>query len=119
MDTPVETAAARSRATLIEAVTIAFLTIAFTAILARTWVRAVMTWNYGLDDVVMTFAMVCGRIDCILRAGTVLTQRTFEAHIHDICHFQPGTCVMGFWQFAYCVGRLGFRGQSCFGMSTR
>lgn len=66
METPAEMAAARSVATLIEAVTIAFLIIAFMAVLVRTWVRAVMTWNYGLDDVVMTLAMVCGQAGLFL-----------------------------------------------------
>lgn len=52
-------AAAHSRATLITGVTIAFLTTAWLAVLARTYVRAVMIRNYGWDDAVMLLAVVC------------------------------------------------------------
>jgi hypothetical protein len=52
-------AAAHSRATLITVVTIVFLTIAWLAVLARTWVRAVMIRNYGWDDAIMFLALVC------------------------------------------------------------
>jgi hypothetical protein len=58
MDTTSNVAAAHSRATLITAVTIVFLTTAWLAVLARTWVRAVMIRNYGWDDAVMLLAVV-------------------------------------------------------------
>jgi hypothetical protein len=57
-------AAAHSRATLITVVTIVFLTIAWLAVLARTWVRAVMIRNYGWDDAIMLLAVVCVHFIC-------------------------------------------------------
>lgn len=51
--------AAHTRATLISAVSIAFLATAWLAVLARTYVRAVMIRNYGWDDAVMLLAVVC------------------------------------------------------------
>jgi len=59
MSTTTNAAAAHSRATLLTAVTIVFLTTAWLAVLARTWVRAVMIRNYGWDDAVMLLALVC------------------------------------------------------------
>jgi hypothetical protein len=53
------TGAVHARATEITAVTITFLTTAWMAVLARTWVRAVMIRNYGWDDAVMLMAVVC------------------------------------------------------------
>jgi hypothetical protein len=52
-------AGAHSRETLITAVTITFLVTAWLAVLARTWVRAIMIRNYGWDDAVMLLALVC------------------------------------------------------------
>jgi hypothetical protein len=54
-----KTGAAHARATEITAVTITFLITAWMAVLARTWVRAVMIRNYGWDDAVMLLAVVC------------------------------------------------------------
>ena len=51
--------AAHARGTEITAVTITFLITAWIAVLARTWVRAVMIRNYGWDDAVMLLAVVC------------------------------------------------------------
>jgi hypothetical protein len=54
-----KTGPAHARATEITAVTITFLITAWMAVLARTWVRAVMIRNYGWDDAVMLLAVVC------------------------------------------------------------
>jgi hypothetical protein len=53
-----KTGAAHARATEITAVTITFLVTAWMAVLARTWVRAVMIRNYGWDDAVMLLAVL-------------------------------------------------------------
>ncbi|KAM0690996.1 hypothetical protein Q7P36_009766 [Cladosporium allicinum] len=53
-----KTGAAHARATEITAVTITFLITAWMAVLARTWVRAVMIRNYGWDDAVMLLAVL-------------------------------------------------------------
>jgi hypothetical protein len=54
-----KTGAVHARATEITGVTITFLITAWMAVLARTWVRAVMIRNYGWDDAVMLMAVVC------------------------------------------------------------
>ena len=59
MHTTTTDAAAHSRATLIRAVTIIFLVVAWLAVLARSYVRAVLIRNYGWDDAVMLLAVVC------------------------------------------------------------
>lgn len=58
MTTTSDPVAAHSRATLVTAVTITFLTTAWLAVLARTWVRAVMIRNYGWDDAMILLAVV-------------------------------------------------------------
>ena len=59
MHTTTADAAANSRATLIRAITIVFLVVAWLAVLARSYVRAVLIRNYGWDDAVMLLAVVC------------------------------------------------------------
>ena len=59
MHTTTADAAANSRATLIRAITIIFLVVAWLAVLARSYVRAVLIRNYGWDDAVMLLAVVC------------------------------------------------------------
>ena len=59
MHTTSDDAAADSRATLIRAITIVFLVVAWLAVLARSYVRAVLIRNYGWDDAVMLLAVVC------------------------------------------------------------
>ena len=59
MHTTTTDAAAPSRATLIRAITIIFLVVAWLAVLARSYVRAVLIRNYGWDDAVMLLAVVC------------------------------------------------------------
>ena len=59
MHTTSDDAAADSRATLIRAITIVFLVVAWLAVLARSYVRAVLMRNYGWDDAVMLLAVVC------------------------------------------------------------
>ena len=59
MHTTSDDAAADSRATLIRAITIVFLVVAWLAVLARSYVRAVLMRIYGWDDAVMLLAVVC------------------------------------------------------------
>jgi hypothetical protein len=80
---PNSAAAAHSRATLITVVTIVFLSIAWLAVLARTWVRAVMIRNYGWDDAVMLLAMVRShfvRDSYDLPANTMSLQLTYTIY---------------------------------------
>jgi hypothetical protein len=62
MHTTTADAAANSRATLIRAITIIFLVVAWLAVLARSYVRAVLIRNYGWDDAVMLLAVVCHHV---------------------------------------------------------
>lgn len=59
MHTTSDDAAANSRATLITSITIIFLVAAWSAVLARSYVRAILIRNYGWDDAVMLLAVVC------------------------------------------------------------
>jgi hypothetical protein len=58
MRTTSDDAAANSRATLITAITVIFLVVAWLAVLARSYVRAILIRNYGWDDAVMLLAVV-------------------------------------------------------------
>jgi hypothetical protein len=51
-------AEAHYRKTMMTAITIVFLTLAWLSVLARTWVRAFMIRNFGWDDAVMLLAVV-------------------------------------------------------------
>jgi hypothetical protein len=100
MDSISNAAAAHSRATLITAVTIVFLTTAWLAVLARTWVRVIMIRNYGWDDAVMLLALVSSLHSS--RACVLLADATRSpAHIHDLRRFQPAARLMGVWQLTY------------------
>ena len=59
MSTQSDDAEAHYRKTMMTAITIVFLTLAWLSVLARTWVRAFMVRNFGWEDAVMLLAVVC------------------------------------------------------------
>jgi hypothetical protein len=117
MSTTTNAAAAHSRATLLTAVTIVFLTTAWLAVLARTWVRAVMIRNYGWDDAVMLLALVCQLV--VVKSLDPFTDVIrIAAHIYDLLRFQPTARLMGFWQLAPCFAGSSIYRESRFGRSS-